>query len=87
METRETVLRILAKGPNYALGMRDAEPELTDPFLYTVLRNMEADGLLRSWEGEATPERGMRPKAMYELTTAGREALDALPAGALAVAK
>lgn len=39
--------------------------------LYPWLRLLERDGLLRSWDGEATPERGGRAKRFYELTPVG----------------
>jgi PadR family transcriptional regulator PadR len=36
-----------------------------------VLRELEAEGLLESWEGESLPERGGRPRRYYRLTGAG----------------
>lgn len=40
--------------------------------LYTVLNRLEEEGFVRSFEGEATPERGNRPKRYwrpaYDLT-------------------
>jgi hypothetical protein len=38
--------------------------------------------LVRSWLGEATPERGGRPKRMLLVTDAGVRALDDVEAGA-----
>ena len=43
--------------------------------LYTTLDRMEEKGLVRSWMGEATPQRGGRSKRYYALTQAGRTAL------------
>lgn len=43
--------------------------------LYTTLDRLEAKGLLRTWMGDPTPERGGRPKRRVELTGEGvREA-------------
>jgi DNA-binding PadR family transcriptional regulator len=43
--------------------------------LYTTLDRMEKKGLVRSWLGEPTPQRGGRPKRFFKLTPAGRAAL------------
>jgi len=42
--------------------------------LYTTLDRLEAKGLIKTWMGEATPQRGGRPKRMVRITAAGREA-------------
>jgi len=39
--------------------------------LYTTLDRLEAKGLIRTWMGEATPERGGRPKRMARVTAKG----------------
>jgi PadR family transcriptional regulator, regulatory protein PadR len=39
--------------------------------LYTTLDRLEAKGLLRTWMGDPTPQRGGRPKRMVEVTGAG----------------
>jgi PadR family transcriptional regulator, regulatory protein PadR len=39
--------------------------------LYTTLDRLEAKGLLKTWMGDATPERGGRAKRMVRITTAG----------------
>jgi PadR family transcriptional regulator len=39
--------------------------------LYTTLDRLEAKGLIRTWMGEATPERGRRPKRMARVTAKG----------------
>lgn len=45
--------------------------------LYTTLDRLEDKGLLETWMGEATPERGGRPKRMVRVTAKGtREAAD-----------
>jgi PadR family transcriptional regulator PadR len=43
--------------------------------LYVTLDRLEDKGLLRSWEGDPTPERGGRPKRFYKLTAPGVRAL------------
>ena len=39
--------------------------------LYTTLDRMESKGLIRTWMGEATAERGGRAKRMVGITAAG----------------
>lgn len=43
--------------------------------LYTTLDRMEEKGFVRSWLGEATPQRGGRAKRYVALTKAGRATL------------
>jgi PadR family transcriptional regulator len=43
--------------------------------VYTTLDRLEGRGLVRSWWGDPTPERGGKRKRHYEMTAAGREAL------------
>lgn len=45
--------------------------------VYTTLERLEHKGLLRSWVGEPTPERGGRRRRHFELTAAGARALKA----------
>jgi len=40
--------------------------------LYTTLDRLEQKGLLTTWSGEPTPERGGRAKRFYKLTKDGR---------------
>src|SRR5712691_4574885 len=42
--------------------------------LYTTLDRLEAKGLLKTWMGEATPQRGGRAKRMVRVTAKGIEA-------------
>jgi len=43
--------------------------------LYTTLDRLEAKGLVRTWMGDPTPQRGGRPKRMVRVTGEGvREA-------------
>jgi PadR family transcriptional regulator, regulatory protein PadR len=39
--------------------------------LYTTLDRLESKGLIKTWMGDATPERGGRPKRMVRLTAKG----------------
>jgi PadR family transcriptional regulator, regulatory protein PadR len=43
--------------------------------LYTTLDRMEEKGMVRSWFGEATPQRGGRAKRYFAVTKMGRAAL------------
>lgn len=44
--------------------------------IYTTLGRLEEKGHVLSWLGDATTERGGRAKKFYEITGAGRRALD-----------
>src|SRR6476660_6802083 len=52
--------------------------------VYTTLDRLESKGLLRSWIGDPTPQRGGRRRKFYEVRPAGmaavRHAYQALPA-------
>src|SRR5258707_7105635 len=39
--------------------------------LYTTIDRLEAKGLLKTWMGEATPQRGGRAKRMVRVTSKG----------------
>jgi PadR family transcriptional regulator, regulatory protein PadR len=41
---------------------------------YPALRELETEGLVKSWEADPTPERGGRPRRYYKLTAAGQRA-------------
>jgi PadR family transcriptional regulator, regulatory protein PadR len=73
--TRAAVLRVLLEKPDYALGIahRFQWRGLKAPSwrLYSVLRSMEREGLLWSYDGESPPERGGRPRRYYRLTESG----------------
>jgi PadR family transcriptional regulator PadR len=42
--------------------------------LYTTMNRLERKGLLKTWVGESTPERGGRAKCMVRVTAEGVEA-------------
>jgi PadR family transcriptional regulator, regulatory protein PadR len=39
--------------------------------LYTTIDRLEAKGLLKTWMGDATPQRGGRPKRLVRVTANG----------------
>src|SRR6267143_1861889 len=39
--------------------------------LYTTLDRLEAKGLIKTWMGDPTPQRGGRPKRMVRVTATG----------------
>ncbi|HEX9761127.1 MAG TPA: helix-turn-helix transcriptional regulator [Candidatus Acidoferrales bacterium] len=51
--------------------------ELSISAVYTTLDRLETKGLVRSFVGQPTPERGGRRKRFYTLEAAGEEALAA----------
>ena len=42
--------------------------------MYTTIDRLEAKGLLKTWMGDATPQRGGRAKRMVQVTPAGVQA-------------
>jgi|SRR5579859_7716891 len=42
--------------------------------LYTTIDRLESKGLLQTWMGEATPQRGGRAKRMIRVTPKGKKA-------------
>jgi DNA-binding PadR family transcriptional regulator len=42
--------------------------------MYTTLDRLQAKGLVTTWMGEATPQRGGRAKRMVQVTAKGRNA-------------
>ena len=44
--------------------------------LYTTVDRLEAKGLVKTWMGEATPQRGGRAKRMIQVTAAGVRAAE-----------
>lgn len=50
------------------------EIKLSQATVYPELRNMERDGLVKSYEADPLPERGGRPRRYYQLTAEGHRA-------------
>jgi PadR family transcriptional regulator, regulatory protein PadR len=44
--------------------------------LYTTVDRLESKGLVKTWMGEATPQRGGRAKRMIQVTAAGVRAAE-----------
>jgi DNA-binding PadR family transcriptional regulator len=71
------LLAVLRLGENaYGVPIRKEILECTDRTptpgaLYTVLERLEAKGMVSSRMGEATPERGGKPKRYFEVTKDG----------------
>jgi PadR family transcriptional regulator PadR len=82
--TKAALLQALIRGEGYGLELIDRVKERTkgkvplhQGTVYPALRELERDGLVKSWDGEPLPERGGRPRRYYKLTAAGqRAALD-----------
>jgi PadR family transcriptional regulator PadR len=84
VDTRTALLQALFKGESYGLELIQRVTDLTDGRIvlmqgrvYPVLREMEDEGLLRSFDGPAVQSRGGRPRRYYELTAQGRRAANA----------
>lgn len=78
---KAALLQTLISKPGYGLELIERVKErtkgvveLSQGSVYPALRALEREGLLRSWDGETTPERGGRPRRYYELTAEGRRA-------------
>lgn len=75
------LLAILQIGNNaYGLTIRRALEDATERPVsigaaYATLDRLERKGLIDSWQGEATPERGGRAKRYFKVSSAGVRAL------------
>src|ERR1035437_8292602 len=75
------LLAILRLGDNaYGVTIRSeiaacTRRETAPGALYTTVDRMEEKGVVRSWLGEATPQRGGRAKRYFALTKAGLAAV------------
>lgn len=73
------VLRLSAEA--YGAKIRQTVAEATERdvsigAVYATLDRLERKGYLKSWQGEATPERGGRAKRYFEVEGAGVSALN-----------
>jgi PadR family transcriptional regulator, regulatory protein PadR len=55
--------------------------------LYTTLDRLEGKGLIKTWMGDPTPERGGRPKRMVRVTPKGVQAATAFYAAVQRVSR
>lgn len=75
------LLAVMRRGENaYGLAIRDeleavARRTPSSGALYTTLDRLEGKGLLESYAGESSAERGGRPRRYIRLTSRGHEAL------------
>jgi len=77
-----TILAVLLRQPRDAYGatLQERITEATGRdvsvgALYTTLDRLERKGLVTSWWGEATPERGGRRKRYYKIEASGVDAV------------
>lgn len=78
---KASILQILTQRESYGLEIRDHLHEMTGRHelllagqVYPALRQLEADGLVMSFDGPPVAVRGGRPRRYYRLTDAGRGA-------------
>ena len=81
MSAKAALLQALVRGPGYGLDLIERVKQQTNSKLvlgqgsvYPALRELEREGLLESYEGEPTPERGGRPRRYYRLNALGTNA-------------
>ncbi len=70
------LLMVMIVEEAYGVSVAEAYEKQTDnsisiPAIHTVLKRLEAKGLIKSSMGEATPERGGRRKRLFEATPYG----------------
>jgi PadR family transcriptional regulator PadR len=90
LDTRTALLQALIQGESYGLELIERVAKsskgrvtIVQGTVYPILREMEAEGLVRSWDGDPVAERAGRPRRYYELTAKGLRAART-DAGALA---
>jgi len=76
----------------YGLAIRQEIAEATGRqcslgALYTTLDRLEAKGLIKTWMGDPTPQRGGRPKRMVRITSKGEQAASAFYDAVLRVSR
>ena len=84
VSAKAALLQALIRGEGYGLDLIERVKERTQGRVilgqgsaYPALRELEREGLAKSWEADPTPERGGRPRVYYKLTASGqRAALD-----------
>lgn len=81
-EFEEVVILSIAilNGAAYSVTIKDEiearlERTVSLGALHTALKRMESKGYLRSFAGEGTEERAGRPKRVFEITAAGKKAI------------
>ena len=81
VSAKAALLQALIRGEGYGLDLikrvedrTKGKVKLHQGNVYPALRDLEADGLVKSYESEPLPERGGRPRRYYKLTAAGQRA-------------
>jgi PadR family transcriptional regulator PadR len=81
VDTKATLLQVLIEGEGYGLQLIARVSERTNGTMrllegrvYPALRELEAEGLVTSYEAGPLPERGGRPRRYYKLTAEGKRA-------------
>jgi PadR family transcriptional regulator, regulatory protein PadR len=81
INSKAALLQALIQKDGYGLDLIDRVRERTNGdvklhqgSVYPALRELESEGLVRSYESEPLPERGGRPRRYYQLTAAGQRA-------------
>jgi PadR family transcriptional regulator, regulatory protein PadR len=79
IDTKVALLQALLQGESYGLELIERVKKATggrttlmQGRVYPVLRQLESEGLLQSYNGEPLAERGGRPRRYYRLTAEGR---------------
>lgn len=78
ISTQSALLQALVEGKSYGLELiervktrTNGAVSLHQGSVYPALRELESEGLVKSFEADPTPERGGRPRRYYELTAEG----------------
>jgi len=81
VDTKSALLQALISGEGYGLELierirarTEGKVALLQGRVYPALRELEIDGLVKSYETEPLAERGGRPRRYYRLTAEGRRA-------------
>jgi PadR family transcriptional regulator, regulatory protein PadR len=81
VNAKAALLQALIRGEGYGLELIERVKQRTQGTVklhqgntYPALRELEKEGLLKSWDADPTPERGGRPRRYYKLTAAGQRA-------------
>src|SRR5262245_28937696 len=81
ISARAALLSALIAGKGFGLELSDRVRDRTrgtvklgHGSVYPALHALEAEGLVKGWNDDQSPERGGRPRRYYELTAAGLRA-------------
>jgi PadR family transcriptional regulator PadR len=81
LDTKVALLQALVQGDSYGLELIERVKNTTNNHIrivqgrvYPALRELEAEGLLESYDGDPLRERGGRPRRYYRITAEGRRA-------------